>query len=386
MPAPVRLITDGADVPISTLSFPDVQAGVPTAPVTIRVHNNLGGAEVVDTLRGSALIGEAKLTGSPDDYQAEGAALLDADALQAKIVAASAGVELNVTDWTALGGGVRLPLPELPGTIGGEYVELWVRLNLPIGVTLQDTTCRVALDESLFGALPSSHLPNVIPTGLGDSTVSEVIDGAPLVYSGTPFELTSPLVTWHHQGRGPWPQQAGPIVFDDLDFNGDALLAGEAYVALLSRRRAAGLQVTKGIKATTPLTDANRPAVPVGDEVHAWVEVPFDGVLVVTEPTTSRPGYWKAYPSGLALSIGKGRAFVEGADVRRETETDLGSLPPDAVRAVYLDKFGGLALVDEAAEVPVGRPLLLYTAITDPTDIVEVIDHRPIERGGFTSG
>lgn len=387
MPLPDVTITDDAGLPPGVIDFGDVQVGVPSVEIPLRINNNLDGAGVVDTARGFAFNALGRLKDSGDPFEAAGVALLDSRATEAKIESWSDGVTgAVVTAWQPLGSGHRLDLPEIPGTIGGEWVRVLVRLNPPATLELEPTELAFNAVAEIVFPMPPGGTPNEVPTGRGDNATSDVISGEPLVVTGVPYELETGLVTWFHEGRGPFPQQAGLLLFDDLDFNNDALLAGEAYILLLSRRRAESFVVTKGVKNTTPLTDDDRPAIPAGDVPHAWVEVPFGGTpLVVTETPQAAPQYWKALPSGLVLQIGAGRAFPEGYDVRRETTTDLGALPTDETVDVFLARDGGLSAVASVDPVPVGRPMRLYQVVTDATDIVNVIDLRRLEGGGFTA-
>jgi hypothetical protein len=387
MAPPIREITDELDVPTAAADFGDVQAGVPTSPPLIRrVWNNRGGGVAADPITGAAFVGEARLDGSPADFVGEGVAMLDADAIQIRLADASAGVAFAPTDWFPLGGGERFWLPVIPGPPGGEYVEVELRINLPAEVDPQATEIAYRLDEALFGALPASHVANTVPTGRDDSTTSVVIDGAPITPGLNPFELDVPLHTWYHDGRGPWEQVADDAFpVDSTDGAGDPLAPGEAYILLLSRRRATGFVVTKGVKDTTPLTEDDRPAVPAGDAVHAWVTVPEGGgIVTIEEPATAFPGYWTATAAGLVLVIGPGPAFVDGADVQVQTPIDLGALPISSVVDVYVRQEGSLEAVD-SADVPTGRPMRIWRAVTDGVEIVDLIDHRPVEGGGFSA-
>jgi len=385
MPAAIREITDDLDVPQSTMDFGTVQSGVPSAAVTRRVWNNLSGVGVVDSIYGAAFTAEARLTASGVDFKADQTALLLAGAAQSRIVGGTDDVEWAVTDWLHQGGGERLELPVIPGPIGGAYVEVEFRINLPATVKLQDTQISWQIDESRSGAIPASHVANVIPTGRDDSTVYHVIDGGAIDPGALAFELDVPRTTWLHQGRAVFEQVAD----DDYpvpatDGNGDALAAGEAYILLLTRSAATGLRQTKGIKATAPLDDTDRPAVPAGDQVHAWVTVDDAGAVTIEAPASADPYYFEAIVSGLNLSIGPGDAYVDGRATRSDTATDLGAQPINSAIDVYVLRDGSIT-TEASTDVPTGRPMRIYRVVTDGTEITTVVDHRPLQGGGFTA-
>lgn len=387
MPNAVRSYRDDADAlfPGDRIPFPGLQAGVPSAPTTLRVWNNYQGTGVVNTIWNPRLTVEARPLGDLGDFQPEGLAALDEGAVQAQLVGGSA--ELNVVRSAVyrLGRGQAIPLPNVPGPIGGNYVEIELVVHLPAGVDTSSVELDWRLLESRSRPMGDRHVPNAVITGRGESTTTRVIRGEPITPRAPADDfVTVPAESWYHRGSGPWTEGGQDLQLDDLDFNGAALLAGEAYVALLYYADAQGVQVLKGVKDVAASTV--KPAVPADALPRAWVTRGFDGVITVAEIEETREGapyYWTATASGLDVTVGPGAGYADG----RLVETsggDLLTVPDSVTTDLYVTHDGSFALVAQGGVLD-GNPMRLWTFEADAVEIVDVIDRRPIEGGGFAS-
>jgi hypothetical protein len=392
MALPVRTITDENDVPFpgDVVPFPGVERGVatPDPPVKVRIWNNLGGVAAVDDLVNAAVIAEARLAGSPDDPEPDGTTILDSGGLRIRTTLWADGVEAAVSDWFSLGLGQRFELPVLPGSIGGTWVETENQVLLPPDTDPAAVEVFWRIEEAVAGRVPDAATPNAVPRGVGDSRQSAIIFGAPLVLSATPFEVDVEVAeSWYALGEGPYGQETGSLVFDATDGAGDPLAVGEAYVALVSYGRVEGFVITKGLKGTAPLAEADRPDVPAGQTVRAWVTVPEVGLIVeVDEPLTGKPAFFHPTVSGLDLEAGPGRAFVDGREVVHQTPTSLGPAPVSTTFAVYVQADRTFTVVDLGVdEPPTGRPLKLWQGTSDATDVVALAYVARIRCGGFSA-
>ena len=367
--------TGGAN-PVASISFSDIVPGVPTSEVPVWLWNDFALAGT-DPLRNGRVIATGRIKGATTEFLGAGLGALDSMVTQVRIVSSN-DPTIAPTSFVGMGAGSALDVPILDS---GIYVELSFRIVVP---GFAASTAAVELDLVLDDA-PSffvgTHVANVVTTREGNSAATYLAErAAATVSSGlSDGTVTTGAHTWIHKGIVR-REAAGPHVFDNLDGSAAALVATEAY-AVAFTLGATGITTTKGDKATSPLTTANLPTLPTGEELTTWLEVPF-GLLIVFIFDVATPQLFDMTSSALDLTVGPGTGFSDGFDVRRDTASLL-PLPDDDVSIVFVvGGTGSMANVLESGDPPLGNPLLIGRVVTAAGVVTEAAPLSPPSLGG----
>ena len=373
-PVPAWFETDGT-TPVTTLTFTGLVPGTPSAWQSVRLYNDQDGAASSDPLLGRRLRALAR-TSSPDPFVAAGHALVDQHAIQVQILggsyddAAAGGVQF-------LGAGSTLSIPSLTST---EYVELRVRVALPVGSTLTDADVGFALDPSAAGSIGDAGplLGRGVSDGLGQRSVSEILSAFTISPRGTP----SAFVDFGDaiggvQGRAVVDLEH-EFEFTNLDSAAAALASGEAYYGLVSLG-SAGVTVTKGAKATTPLDSTDEPTLPDGHKRLGLVVRPFDATIDAGDITVNASPIGFAYlgASGRNVSVSGGTACVGTMFVYVAGSLTI-EITASTTKIVYLLGDGSLTIAPSAGQDAL--PIWEFTA--DGSSITAFTDLRQFAHGG----
>ncbi|HEV7670111.1 MAG TPA: hypothetical protein VGS22_16460 [Thermoanaerobaculia bacterium] len=316
--------------------------------------------------------------GEPGTWLSAGLAPLDERWARVRVVdeVTTAHPEMGAqrTDWTPLGGGAVLRLDPISAGCARALEVKWI-----IPGFAQPAPYRVRLTpigNARAIALPAgvTDVDRGILTGVGDLSWSGLVRGGEVTPSGTPDdELHVAALQYLHRGRllG-LPQTTATL--DDEDVDGDPLAAGEAYMALLSLD-AAGLLVTKGTKAISPV----RPALAAGDVFLRWAVVRYTGGApeiagTDLEGETLYDRFMAIAGPGRAVAIHPGRA-IGGGTLRHRGDRETIALPASATRWIWQLATGAydLTTVDVAPE---STAIALWQVTTNATDVTALVDRR----------
>lgn len=396
MAPPILEIYDASDtlIPEGTpITFTGVIPGSPSAEELFSVRNNFGGGSPVDTSPNTTVRGLSRAAGDTGDPQLTGSTFQDNRASRLRVISVEGGATAKVTAFQPLGAGNVLVLDEIPD---GGIVNMGWRIEATSAAALQDIDARLSVEPRLSIALADgefeAHGNYVVdgePGGFPDPLFSEIFeetgDWLPNVGPADDTINTPTLSTYTLQGT---PETFSPgtpeITFNDEDGATVALVGGEAYYASLSYDAGGVVTVTKGLKNTAPLTEADVPTgIPGIDRV--LVTVPF-GLLIDTLELRGDFGFFHSREAGgLDVAISGGQGTSAGFLVIRQTET-ITALPDDQVSNLWQLPSGGLETTP-IGDFPSGdaRSLLLYEYTTAAGVITDRVSRRRIgvdSRGG----
>lgn len=370
-PVPAWFETDGT-TPVTSLTFTGLVPGVLSAWQTVRLYNDQDGAASSDALLGRRLRALAR-TASPSPFVAEGHPLVDLNAVFVQILGGDA-TDAVPGGVQGLGVGSTLAIPSLAST---EYVELRVAVRLPNGSTLTDADVAFALDPAAFDQLGDGGplLGRGIEDGIGQRNVSALLKAFTATPNGSPdafVNFTDEIGVL--QGR-PIVKLEGDQEFTNADGSAATLASGEAYAAFVSSNRT----ITKGNKATAPLTEANYPTLPDGHKLLAIVTRPFSGLISASEiQNVAAPiGFDYLGASGRVISVSGGRCAV-GSNLAYVAGSLSIEITASTTEVVYLLGDGSLSL-DPSAGLD-AKPLWQFTA--DGSSITAYKDLRQFASGG----
>jgi hypothetical protein len=286
--------------------------------------------------------------------------------------------QLEVTDWTPLGAGRGLHIASL---LSGGIRTGELRFRPP--ATAASVGWRFVL-----GVIAAEHSIPVsagarcgILAGLGDRGFSALLAPG---FAVTPSTPADELVTVGpgqvvHRGRlaGLVPDA---LELDQADGDAEALAAGQAYQAVLSAG-AAGITVTKGLRASSPA----RPAPPALETPIAAVTVRYqaggttevEGTDIVDLRVFDR--YFAEPGAGLQLRVHAGRA-IAGGTLRYHSAPTALALPASATRELWQRASGAWELVEPGDPPPETTALgPLWIVTTDATDVTDLEDRRALD-------
>jgi len=372
-PVPAWFETDGTTT-VTSLTFTGLVPGIPSAWQSVRLYNDQDGTASSDPLLGRRLRALAR-TGT-DPFVASGHAIVDQNAVQIQILggdyddAAAGGVVF-------LGSGSTLPVPSLDST---EYVELRVRVALPVGSSLTDADVGFALDPSAAGSLGDGGalLGRGVRDGLGERSVSEILTAFTISPRGTPSAFVDLSdVVGSVQGRAVVDLEHEQEL-TNTDGASAALGSGEAYYALFSLG-SSGVTVTKGLKATTPLDATDEPTLPDGHKRLGIVVRPFDATIDAGDIVVNASPIGFAYlgASGRNVSFSGGTAAVGSMLVYVAGSLTI-EITASTTKIVYLLGDGSLTIAPSAGQ----DALPLYQFTADGSSITSSLDLRQFAHGG----
>lgn len=362
------LILDDADQPIVTpIAFTSLGPGVTSAPVTLHVWWAQGEPAEPPQAEG-ALVALARLAGSSAAFE-DGSTRMQL----------TGGIEMREAGgtWIAArnGGGLRLPV--IPAD---NFIPVELRVTAPIGAGAA-LDVELLIEPHVLRPLAWSPdlLPGVVLSGLGDRRRSGIytLDGD-VVEQGVPGDtVDTPAVSWIGLGA-PYFLAAGTFTPSATDGNGDPLAAGEGYVSALTLGAGAYVEV-KGIKAAVPLDELDRPAVPPGTPVLAWIERD-DTAVIEDADITQGPGagFYHATSAGLTVTInpdGHGSA-VGGRHARYRTPQPI-TMTALTTQLIYLLPDSSLERVDVGVAPTDPLAVAIWRATTDAGSVTLLEDLRP---------
>jgi hypothetical protein len=278
----------------------------------------------------------------------------------------------QTVDWTNVGTARGLWVPSL---VAGVLQNAELRMRPPATaapVTWQSRLAAVAAEHSR--PVPPGGRTGVL-TGLSDVGHGSLVRGlrvSPSAPEDDQVHVAPGLYV--HQGRLRG-LVAPPVTLDQTDSAAAALAAGQSYWAVLSAG-AAGLTVTKGLRAAVP----TKPAPPAGELPLAAVQVHQTGGassiaaadvvdLVVYDRHWAEPG------TGLQLRVHAGQAVGGGTWRTWSTPVAL-ALPASATRWLWQRASGAWELT--ATDVPPETTALgpLWRVTTDAGAVTSLVDRR----------
>jgi len=380
MPDPVLKAYDSTDTSIvTTLTFASVLPGTPTAAQELHYWNDKGDVVSADTAKGVRLSVLARNQGDAN-FVGSGLEVLDTKAIEVRVIGVQGAAVDVTTGWTKIGTNADLSLPDIPKD---SAVELEHRISMPSGS--DTTTVEIAFKLSSVQAtfVGRYHgLQNGIRLGIGDGQSFGLAESDGVLEDGTPDDtVIIDDVAWIHEG----------IPYRLLNYNetinandGDvaALASGESYYCALTLGAGTVTQ-TKGSKAADPLTDADKPALPADEAFLAWVVRSFDNIINTADITeaaaVTTPDFFGYSDSGLAASIGKGEAYVNGSLVETDSINQY-TLTASTTTTIYLLEDGSLD--DNPGTAKRGMPLHYFvtdgSGVTAHTDLRQFFDQLAV--------
>lgn len=262
-----------------TLSFtPD--NGSPGAEQTLRLYNDKDGPLAADTAEDVMITILSRDAGSSDPFKATHELAANGWIEAQAVDADGAGIVVQVTPWTPVGGGRFLATRPIPSNC---YRSIEFRPNIPggAGTVASEALARAYHSGDSTVMEDGTYASGVqgVVCGLGDGQTTGILDGGALTEAGTPDNTVEvATVVWMHLGT-PQAKLAHALTFNDEDGDAATLGSGEAYPATLSLGAGAAVTVTKGSKATAPLDADAWPDVPDGEELLGRVTVPYDATI-----------------------------------------------------------------------------------------------------------
>lgn len=382
MPSNTNLVLyDNTDTtPNPTLSFTGVVNGTPSAAQTLHLHNDKGdviGADPATDVLVTALSGAA---GSGTFSQNHALALNRWIEVRAVGVAGT-GIEAQTTPWTPVGANATLSLKTIPKNCA-RYLE--VRVNIPAGAGTQagDVIVR-AWDEGTVVALGQGHYEGRqgVLAGVGDASVTQLLYGGLLSETGTPdADINVSTAGWVHEGLS-YVKPTHKITTNGNDKNAAALASGESYGITLSLGASTTVTVTKGAKATAPLSPTDYEAVPDGEILLGYVERPFDATIenaLMDQTSVRRGGFDLSYSAAsLTVTLSGGKAICGNRLIQMGIGVSFTLAASDDTWLWLLpDGQFDDTLTDEA---PTDRALALWKVTTDGSGVTAVVDLRTWE-------
>ena len=371
MAAPNLVIYESTDTSvITTLSFTGVSPGTPTAAQEFHAWNNKGGAGA-ETVKSFKLIALARNQGDTN-FVGSGLEVLDTHAIEVRSIGVQGSAVDVASGWVPLGTGRSMAIQQLPND---SAIEFEARINLPASAdpTVVEISFRfLSVQTTAVGGYEA--LGNGILLGIGDGQMHGICESEGVEENGTPDDdVIIKDVSWVHYG----------IPYRLLDYNetisandGDsaALASGESYYCALTLGAGTVTQ-TKGSKDTDPLTDDDKPALPAGEPLLAWVVRSFDNVINTADISESEavttPDFFGFSSSSLTATIGAGQALVNGSLIQRDFTQDL-VLAASSISTIYLLEDGSLSTGRGSSD----RGMPLWYVVTDGSSVTSYVDLR----------
>lgn len=367
---------------VSDLAFTGVEAGTDSDVLTLHLWNSINNP-AGQAAQNVILIQQTEDPTVPDRFLASGVPPQDQQWGRARIVGfdntGDPTWSVPNTDWTPLGAWSSLPIGTIPPDCA-VYIER--RLHPPSTATglLTWRILDAVLKDEYARPLPAPFTlveRGVLPL-TGDRATSVVLRGCEVTASGpADDEIHVAAGMWQYKGR-----VAGKIATDHtLDQNDSAaaaLASGQSYYATISLDDA-GVVVTKGVKATSPV----KPGTPAGNAFLAWALVQYDagGSAVETADLTGTPAYGRFLVTdggALTAKIHKGQA-VAGAAYRIWTVATTVNLTDAADNTIW-QISSGLYEVNTTGEPP-ELGALEIAVVTCAGGIVTAIEDRRLYAG-----
>lgn len=361
----------------STLTFTPT-AGTPTAAQQLNAWNDKDGDESAEDATEVKITALARNVGDTNwigDHSSLTGGWLEVRAIGSD----GTGIEPQTTSWQRIGYGRYLYLRDIPAECKR---ELEFRMNVPAssGSVAVEVKIR-AVARKLSVPLSEGFLQagaHGIFSGLGDALFSGLLQGGAVTETGTPDdEIHISNLVWIHKGVG-YVMLEHAIELDDEDGSAGTLASGESYWATVSAGASgSALTITKSDKGTSPLSVDDRPEVPDGELLIAYVEREFDATIEQADIYEEDRTYYRfTYTTdGLDVTIHPGVAIIGDEKVATSRPTTLALAGTDD-SDVWLNPDGTLANTVALDTPPQDHSLLLYRFTTDGSGVTATVDYR----------
>lgn len=378
MPNPVmRWYDDDDGAESGELQFTNVVGGVVTAAVEKHLWNDKGGTAGSDTASEVEVWMLSRDVGDAE-YSLDDEAARDGWFEVRAIDKAGTGIVAQVTAWYPVGKGRKLYLQDIPSNCT-RHLEIRLLAPASAGTVSKEglLRCRVGrADSPLIDGFYESGGHGVF-TGLGDERFTEILEGYDCAESGTPDEFVT-VGIGRRVGAGiPMIDLEQQVEFTNLDGASEALTSGQSYWAAITLGSGATPTVTKGLRGTSPMPISTRPALPDGERLVAWVEVPYGLVITNSEidQDDRKYGCYGYTYSGLVLKIHRGKSLIDNRLVRNEGLSAELAMGTSATTYVWHNADG--TFTAETTGSGQDRAELYYVVTTDGSGITAVVDRRP---------
>lgn len=384
MADPVIRWYDDDDVAESgELQFLDAVGGIATAAQEKHIWNDKGGTAGADTAREVEIWALSRDVGETE-YSLDDDAARDGWLEGRLISQAGTGIEAQTTAWMPLGKAKKIFAKDIPSNTT-RHIELRMVAPASAGTVSKEFLVRLRCQRA-DTPLDMGHFESGargVRTGLGDPDFTELLEGYALTETGTPDEFVNVALGRRIAAGIPVVDLAHQIEFTNLDSASAALAAGQSYwAAITAGADTAALTVTKGLKGTSPLSVSDRPALPSGERLVGWVEVPY-GLAIATANITQTDRLYGCYAytaSGLNVTLHRGQSMADNRLIVHTGKAWEGAL--DASSTVYLWQNADGTFSTDLTGDPLGRGELLWVFTTDGSGITGVADRRRWLAGG----
>lgn len=277
----------------------------------------------------------------------------------------------ETTPWVEIGKGRWLGLDDLAA---GEKWVLEFRMVVPGGsISSAEREIRIVTDwDSFARPVDLGHHESGkrgVLSGLGDGSSSHLVSG----YEGSPSSPADADVTFS-DGVAVFEGDVlvdleHAVTFDATDGDAATLAAGEEYWATVTKDSSSGLTVTKSSKGAAPLADSERPAVPTGHILVAYVRRNEDATIeagdIYQDDGIRELGRFALLTDGLNGYIQPGEALLDNRRISR-TGVMVAPLTESVENVIWLDpSTGGLFVTDTTEDRPASRVMELWRVTTD---------------------
>lgn len=381
----------GAEI-TTQLALGTSDPGGVSTPVAVEFINNKGGAGA-DTAIGWQLTALARSTGFPD-YQGDTVEPMEFSWPQVRTIAGTIGATTVATSaWLSLGKGRALILPDLPNDSG---VTLEFRLGPPGGTNNADVefSFRVAARRTIdVGAGPRNTHGAGLLTGIFDAERSALMhrDLAHVGVIENPAGVDNAVqvsdISWVGAGI-PYASLEHLETLSNLDGDSAALVATEAYYALLCADVDGTINQVKGQKAVTPLGPSDEPGLPALCVPLALVLVEFDALINDADIIVRMaPGLATVTDASLDATVSRFRAIIGNNLVELNSEQTV-TLTDDEENYLYAIPDGTIVVLAQAAaptgaDAPDPLAILLWHLTTAAGVVTVTEDLRPYSHMGY---
>jgi len=289
----------------------------------------------------------------------------------------------NATGTQAIGTNSELAIEDLPPQTGVR-IEIKVRTPAnqridaqPITFTLEDNLASSPLAPFTTLATGAAVIPPDRIAGLrrlafggtvtADGSDTVLVDAGQLVYEGAGITFLGAF-----------------IVFDLEDGDAVELDAGESYLVTLSLTPVAGIVATRGPKAET----AAYPVAPLGNVAFARLTAASaDGVAVTVDQSSVAflapyAGFYARAGAGLTVLVSRGDSVTQDVRQYLPREVPVNVTASETNRLWVLGDGSWVTTLTDTP--PEFGALLTWLAVTDATNVTELVDVRPFAHRALT--
>lgn len=298
--------------------------------------------------------------------------------VEVRIIGSSGtGILNQTTGWVRLGRGRYLRVKGIPAGCCREF-EMRVNVPLGAGILAKDYKLRLIEDGRAI-ALETGHTEGGaqgLRMGLGDTSFTELLSGFEMTEDGTPDNTVHLAMGKKVFAGAPQVVMDTLLTFDNLDSNGDALVATEEYINLVTIDDTGAVTHTKSVKGTAPLAASFIPDVPDGHREIGWIQVQFDAIINTADIHQENLVYGCAALVGtnLAPDLHPFEAIIGNAYIVSPNLIPL-SLTDNDVNYVWSDPSGAVSSNVTGLQ-PESMSQLLYEVTTSAGAITVVVDCR----------